>query len=115
MLAFMMSWWHTTFEHFATFVFSIADYFERWLKTIAKYWVNFLTWDLAREAKQANWLMEWLPVAFTNMTRKVLGSHSEVSRDSTKPTKMIAEQENNVWRDCEKLYFSIKLLKDTFE
>ena len=29
------------------------------------------------------------------MTRKVAGSLSEVSRDSTKPTKMIAEQENN--------------------
>ena len=29
------------------------------------------------------------------ITRKVLGSVSDVSRDSTKPTKMIAEQENN--------------------
>ena len=28
-------------------------------------------------------------------TRKVLDSLSEVSRDSTKPKKMIAEQENN--------------------
>ena len=29
------------------------------------------------------------------MTRKVLGSLSKVSCGSTKPTKMIAEQENN--------------------
>ena len=49
------------------------------------------------------------------MTRKVLGSLSEVSRDRTKPTKTIAEQENNFWKDCEKRHFSIKLLKDTFE
>ena len=27
--------------------------------------------------------------------KKMLRSHSEVSRDSSKPTKMIAEQENN--------------------
>ena len=32
------------------------------------------------------------------MTWKVVGSLSEVSRDSTKPTKMIAEQENNFWK-----------------
>ena len=40
---------------------------------------------------------------------------SEVSRDSTKPTKMIAEQENNYWKDCGRRYSSIKLLKDTFD
>ena len=42
------------------------------------------------------------------MTGEVPGS-----RDSTKPMKMIAEQGNNVWKDCEKCYFSTKLLKDT--
>ena len=35
------------------------------------------------------------------MTQKVPGSLSEVSRDSTKPTEMIAEQDNNFWKDCE--------------
>ena len=49
------------------------------------------------------------------MTRKVLGSLSEVLRYSPKPTKMITEQENNFWKDCEKRYSPIKLLKDTFE
>ena len=44
------------------------------------------------------------------MTMKVLGSFSEVSRDSTKPTKMIAEQENNSWKDLQNCYSSIKLL-----
>ena len=44
------------------------------------------------------------------MIQKVLGSLSEVSRDSTKvsrdltkPTKMIAEQENNFWKNCKKV------------
>ena len=32
----------------------------------------------------------------------VLGSLSEVSRDSVKSTKRIAEQENNFWKDCKK-------------
>ena len=45
------------------------------------------------------------------MTRKVLGSLLEISRDSTKTTKMIAEQEDNFWKDCEKR----KVIKDTFE
>ena len=36
------------------------------------------------------------------MTRKVLGSLSEGSCDSKKPTKMIVDQENNFWKDCEK-------------
>ena len=49
------------------------------------------------------------------ITRKVLGSLSEVSRDSTKPTKMIAKQENNFWKDCKKRLTSIKLLRDSFE
>ena len=49
------------------------------------------------------------------ITRKVLGKLAEVSRDSTKPTKMIAEQENNFWKDCEKRYSSVKSLMDTFE
>ena len=49
------------------------------------------------------------------MTRKVQGSLSEVSRESTKPMKMTAEQENNFWKDCGKRYSSIKLLKDIFE
>ena len=48
-------------------------------------------------------------------TGKVLGSRSQVSCHSTKSTQMIAEQENNFWKDCEKHYSSIKLLKDTFE
>ena len=49
------------------------------------------------------------------MTQKVLGSLSEVSRGSTKPTNMIAEQEHNFCKNCEKYYSSIKLLKDTFD
>ena len=49
------------------------------------------------------------------MTRKMLGSLLELSRESTKPMKMIAEQENNFWKDCEKRYSFIKLLKDTFK
>ena len=48
------------------------------------------------------------------MTRKLLGLLSEFSRDSTKPMKIIAKQENKFWKDCEKRYSSIKLL-DTFE
>ena len=32
------------------------------------------------------------------MTQKVLGILSEVSRNSSKPTKIITEQENNVWK-----------------
>ena len=43
------------------------------------------------------------------MTRKVAGSLSEVSRDPTKPVKMIAEQENSFWIDCEERYSSIQL------
>ena len=49
------------------------------------------------------------------MTQKVLGLFWGVSRYSTKPPKMIAEQENNFSKNCEKHYSSIKLLKDTFE
>ena len=49
------------------------------------------------------------------MTGKVLGSLSEVSRDSTKPIKMIAVQGNDFWKDCKKHYSSTELLKDTFE
>ena len=49
------------------------------------------------------------------MTRKVLGSRSEYSREGTKPMKMIEEQETNFWKDCQKRYSSIKMLKDTFE
>ena len=48
------------------------------------------------------------------MTPKVLSSLSKVSSDSSTPSKMIAEQENNFWKECEKRYSSIKLLKDTF-
>ena len=48
------------------------------------------------------------------MTGRVLGAHSEILHDSTKPTKMTAEQENNFWKDGEKCYSLIKLLKDTF-
>ena len=44
-----------------------------------------------------------------------MGSLSEISRDSTKPTKMIAWQENNFWEDYEERYSYIKSLKDTFE
>ena len=36
------------------------------------------------------------------MTRKALGSLLGVSRASTKPTKMIAEQEDTFWTDCDK-------------
>ena len=49
------------------------------------------------------------------VTREVLSSLSEVSRDSVKLTKMIIERENNFWKDCETLYSFIKLLKDTLE
>ena len=49
------------------------------------------------------------------LTQKVPGSLSVVSRDSSEPTKMIAEQESNFWKVCEKCYSSIKLLKDSFE
>ena len=49
------------------------------------------------------------------MTGKVQGSLSEGLRDSTKPIRMIAEQQNNFWKNCEKGYSSIKLLKDTFK
>ena len=48
------------------------------------------------------------------MTGRVPGAHSEILHDSTKPTKMTAEQQNNFWKDCEKCYSLIKLLKDTF-
>ena len=37
----------------------------------------------------------------TFTTRKMLGSLSEVSRDLTKVAKMMAEQENNLWKDSE--------------
>ena len=40
------------------------------------------------------------------MIRKVLGSLQEVSRDSTKPTKMITEQENKFWKDCKNVILS---------
>ena len=46
------------------------------------------------------------------MTRKVLALLSEVSRNSTNRTKMIAEQENNFWKDCGKGCSSTKFLKD---
>ena len=61
-------------------------------------------------------MMAWL-TGFLGMfmTRRVPGSLSEFSRDSTKPTKMIAGQENNFCKDCEKLYSPRKLLRDTFE
>ena len=49
------------------------------------------------------------------MKRKVLGSLSKVSCDSTKPTKMIAWQESDFWEDYEKYYSSIKLLKHIFK
>ena len=57
----------------------------------------------------------WLSGIF--MTRKVLGSLSEVLRGSTKPTKMIAEEEDNFWKDLGTLFLHnlIKSLKDTFE
>ena len=45
------------------------------------------------------------------MTRKVLSSLSEVLCDSTKPTKIIGQQKNYFWKDYEKHYSSIKLLK----
>ena len=47
------------------------------------------------------------------MTQKMLSSL--VPCYSIKPRKMIAEQENNSWKDSEKRYSSPKLLKETFE
>ena len=49
------------------------------------------------------------------VAQKVLGSLSDVSRDSTKRMKIIPKQENNFWKDCKKRYSPIKLLKDNFE
>ena len=49
------------------------------------------------------------------LTRKAPRSLSQISRESTKSTKMMAEHENNVWNNCEKRYSYIKLLKNTFE
>ena len=37
------------------------------------------------------------------MTRKALGSLSGVLCDLEKPKKMIGEQKNNFWTDCQKL------------
>ena len=37
------------------------------------------------------------------------------SRDLVKLTKRIAVRENKFWKDCEKRYFSTKLLKNTFD
>ena len=37
------------------------------------------------------------------------------SRDSVKPTKRIAVTENKFWKDCEKRYFSTKILMNTFD
>ena len=37
------------------------------------------------------------------------------SSDSVKPTKRIAVRENKFWKDCEKRYFSTKLLRNTFD
>ena len=37
------------------------------------------------------------------------------SRDPVKPTKRIPARENKSWKDCEKRYFSTKLLKNTFD
>ena len=75
------------------------------------------------EAKRANW-----PHSVFNddgmavcgflgifMTLKVLGSLSKFSDGSIKPMKMISEQENNFWKDFEKGYSSMKLLKDIFD
>ena len=41
------------------------------------------------------------------MTGEVLGSLSEILHDSAKPTRLIAEKENNSSMDCEKRYMSI--------
>ena len=43
------------------------------------------------------------------------GETAEVSRESTKQTKMIAEQETNFWKACDKRHYSTKLLNNTFE
>ena len=48
------------------------------------------------------------------MTQKMLGSLSELSGDSAKPTKMIAEQKK-FCKDYENGYSFIKLLNDTFD
>ena len=62
----------------------------------------------AWEAKQVNWLFLLLnndgmaACGFLGifMTRKVQGLFLEVSSDSTKPKKMITEQENNFQKYC---------------
>ena len=40
---------------------------------------------------------------------------ADVLRESTKQTKMIAEQESNFWKACDKRHYYTKLLKNTFE
>ena len=40
---------------------------------------------------------------------------TEVSRESTKQTKMIAEQESNFRKACDNRHHSTKLLKKTFK
>ena len=61
---------------------------------------------ISREAKRADWplILKDDGMATSGfleifMTQKMLGSLSEVSCDSTEPTKIIAEQENNFWKD----------------
>ena len=51
----------------------------------------------------------------TRIAEGVGGETAEVLRESTKQTKMIAEQESNVWKACDKRHYSTKLLKNTFE
>ena len=50
-----------------------------------------------------------------SLTRKGVGKLSKVSCNSAKPKKMPAEQEAYSWKDCEKRYSFLKLLKNEFE
>ena len=43
----------------------------------------------------------------TFITRKVLGSLSEATLNSTRPKQIIARQDNKFWKDGGKHYFSI--------
>ena len=43
------------------------------------------------------------------------GKTAEDLRESTKQTKMTAEQESNFWKACDKRHYSTKLLKNASE
>ena len=64
-------------------------------------WTNLLYFNLKLRRRGCLWL-------FRNIHET--GSLSQVLCYSSKPTKMIAEQENDFRKDCEKRYSFIKLL-----